>query len=400
MSNNKQKGSDQKAFGWVPFYREFVTVRNALIVTLCLAAILIAVILFLNYPKEEAGYAFSSITTPYYFFIVILLNGGVGVLVSLIIATLILRDQRFEVQLDLDRRLDSISQNVFAGVLGMKLPKPYVDLVVSQILSPSIVREDLQVQITMRAVAEVPGLAGDRQFVLLENKASWVNHNISSEERKVPVGVRLPNPMLGPLIDLVKLQAIRVGGKEIPAEQITSLNEAARDEAKARKSAELRMMIDPVTIPAGERLRVEFDYDIVKEEEDNEIIQTSVPTESMTLKVREQTGRHLLMMAKSIHSSDIEPASRAVNHDGWAEWTLSEWAFPRQGIVFWWKLPNRERREAEPGEEEVAAAKASAAEPLPEGNEAPIIEETDGAHKAQGDAAAPGQSATDDSPDR
>ncbi|MFZ3482166.1 hypothetical protein [Sphingomonas sp. 3-13AW] len=326
----------------MPFYREFISVRNVMIVLACLVAILIATIIFINYPKADAAYAFSSVATPYYFFIAVLLNGGIGILVSLIISTIILRDQRFEVQLDLDRRIDAISKNVFAGALGMKLPKGYVDLAVSQILSPFLVRENLQVQITMKPVEKVEGLVGDRKFVLLQNKASWTNHNISSEEKTFPVGVRLPNPMLGPLIDLVTLRGIRVAGVPVADDKLRELNQIARQEAKARKSAELTMMLDPVKIGAGDRVPVEFDYDIVKEDEDNEIIQTSVPTESMNLKVRDQTGRQLIMMAKSIHSSEIEPASRAVIHDGWAEWTLSQWAFPRQGIVFWWKLPNRE----------------------------------------------------------
>jgi hypothetical protein len=333
------RGSDDVVADYVPFYREFLSIRNVLIFLACILGILVGCILYISMLPAENQQAYGGASVWRYFAISLLMNGGVGVIVALIISSIILRDQRFEVQFDLDRRVKALADNVFAGVLSIDHDADYIKQVRRRVLALPFERSELNVQITMTPIDFDPRDPRKRRYTRLRTEASYVQKNVSHESRTLKVGVLLPNPITRHVKEHVKLHSARVGLFTLSEEAVNRINAEAQKRLADNTVPEVSFDIHSLEVTPGQEISVDLQYSVVKEEEDNEIVFTSMPTKRINLSVRDSTGRNLTLLAKPIHNAAIYPSHAAVVENGWAEWRIQEWSFPKQGVIFWWKTP-------------------------------------------------------------
>jgi hypothetical protein len=168
---------------------------------------------------------------------------------------------------------------------------------------------------------------------LLSAIAQFSLSNISYDEAKVELGVVLPNPQIDYLFGSVKVTRFRVDGVDV-------------DELERRNNDlqnQLRSGVDDCKFSAGERtlrkkesVRIHAEYQMVKEEEDNEFLRSLYPTESLTIRVYYNSDEISAPRARSIHAQKLTQIA-ADNSPNLRIWRIDRPLLPQQGVVFWWK---------------------------------------------------------------
>jgi uncharacterized phage-associated protein len=161
--------------------------------------------------------------------------------------------------------------------------------------------------------------------------------NVGNETEDFPVRIGLPNP----LIDEVKpfCRVLRVVVKAGGQEEIVDLSEPERKFRESIKNDRLSTVpfeAKVIKIKPEEQAEIIFDYTTAKEEEDNEIFQTKLPTDSIVMTITDKGPTKRIIRAKTLHMAPFEDDTSA-DQSGTYNFSLFRYLLPHQGFVIWWK---------------------------------------------------------------
>jgi hypothetical protein len=89
---------------------------------------------------------------------------GLSMLIGLFVSSVIERRHQKELKDSLNSRIQSISENVFSGVYNSDIPKAIVSEAIEQILKARIVRSELDINYTIKAMSVT--LTNDRRVTI------------------------------------------------------------------------------------------------------------------------------------------------------------------------------------------------------------------------------------------
>lgn len=316
---------------------------------------------FLNYFAEKLGKIFKSIKRPW---VIVGLLTGVTIATSRVyIHSEVYKDIAHEVSFAIfvsfaayilfdasrseeeenkwEQRIKNISDNVFYAVLGKDLPKDFVSETLDIALSHTLFRKNFEASYYF--TSEVIDLDNGHKYEYVKVCAcvEFSMENTSQNSQNYPIKLRLPNPIHSKLRDLVEIPQISVTKDGI------NLDVIKREEAEENFKSSLKNDTDTnceyyygdITIAPRDKVNIKFSYDMMKEEEDTEFLETGYPSDGMKITVNNIDPKWKIF-GRSVHRSklNIEPResfSAIVFH-------IDRPILPHQGILWWWKKTFRE----------------------------------------------------------
>jgi hypothetical protein len=272
----------------------------------------------------------------------LLRSSGIAIILSIIISVTLERQSRSRFTSALATKTKELSLSVFTGMFNRRHPPALLSVVKSQILERDLIRESLSVTYTL-SLWEPPANCTRLQgqcFVKVDVLLSSTVRNVSTVTSgsagiaTVPIGLALPNPMLDELKPFVRVNEVVVNGEAVGDDLIQTQNQSLQTDLARDGEEDVSVSFGERNISPDETLSVSANYSMMKEMEDTEVFRTLQITQSLTLTVHDNTGKGLVVRAKSIHSRSLE---KMASSSATTQWRLPDILLPQQGIIVWWK---------------------------------------------------------------
>jgi hypothetical protein len=297
--------------------------------TASLASLVLILISNYGFEPTAAGHSMSLIP-------LLLREIGFALLIAVMIWLIFEYFSREESEVAWNRRINTITENVFFGVLGRNLPKEATREAHSLLLDQTFVRSGFHVNYVLTDDNYDIGTE-TRPYIKLNATARYVMKNIGNSKATLPVKIGLPNPILNELKSKCAVNRIIVkrNGNSEDFNLTTS-------EEEFRKSLENNSLFSvpfngpQLDLSPDETVEIVFDYTMAKEEEDTEIGQTLYPTDSLSITVVDRNPKKRVVRARSIHPTELEDDTSA-QAEGTYNFRLNRYVLPHQGFVIWWK---------------------------------------------------------------
>lgn len=295
---------------------------------------------------------------------------GVALTVAAILSFTIEAKNRRDLEAVLAAKTKEMSVAVMRGMFNRDHPDSLLDIVSENILSRELMRDKLSVAYVFKkwdnnGLGHPPRLKGKR-FITVKATLTSAVRNVSVARTKdgknadVPLCLVLPNPMLDELKPGVLVESVEIDGLKVPVKKITAVNKEIQtqlaDDSKKQASADFGMK----TLQAGQSLKVQMVYTMIKELEDSELLQTLQISKGLDVVIFDSTGWDLNLRAKAVGFGSLNEVSADVSTK---RWSIDELLLPHQGILIWWKekVPSvtQNKKRALPKGKSVAKAKAT-----------------------------------------
>lgn len=228
-------------------------------------------------------------------------------------------------------RMDSISENVFYGVLRREIPVGMLNVANRLALTQSLLRKDFCYDINLLDPEEGSGA----DYVELRVKARYHLSNVSEIIAKHSLKGHLPEPTSKGPREKVKFHHIEVQLNGAPVGTPAKLVEKANASLN-RDGNRIAFDVGEFAVKRGDNLSCELEYSLIKASEDTDLIRTHLPAEALTVSVKDDTKRRFLIQALSIHDKDAILAQNDVEQ-GPVEYRIDDYLLPHQGMLLWWK---------------------------------------------------------------
>ena len=256
---------------------------------------------------------------------------GFAFLIALILGIVIERAARIAQQGSIDRAISAIAQDVLRETYAVTTPRQIVSLAISSVFEVPIIRREHKMVLTIKPIDEIVDGETIRQKLLVVESDALLE-NTSGRAVTHEIRLQLPTRLEEPLRDMAKLTGGLIGTRYLDEAYIKEGDEGALDTVYERKylwKCELR---------AGESVRVIFNYQVVKDDSDNEVWTSLLPSFGPEVVVDMQCpdlewGLDGLFSGAFRELDGKTGARRA----GRSRFIAPAPLLPYQGLVVWWR---------------------------------------------------------------
>ncbi len=264
---------------------------------------------------------------------------GFAFIVAIVIWTMFELFNREEEEVVFNSRLEQIKRSVFFSVFKRNFPDQLMDEADKLLLGESFIRPSIDVLYTLTdSECSRDGVDGKVRIVLLNSVARYRVKNVGNEPLHCPNKAALPNPMHPEMKDLVRVKNVHVTiGDDDPQKiDLTKAEEKFRERIQDNSIYDVRFELDDILVGGGKEIEIVWEYTMVKEEEDTEVMRFLFPTGSLNLTIIDRTTSPRLVRARSIHRVDLTTVS-VEREIGVYKYSLDHFLLPQQGYMIWWK---------------------------------------------------------------
>lgn len=204
-------------------------------------------------------------------------------------------------------------------------------------IEPSFIRGGLRIKYTLHDDTFQDRFGKTRKFVRVDTLAFYRITNITSDVKKLPFVLGLPNPLIDEMKEKCRVTSVRVTHSE--NSQTLSLDAAEakfRQEIKDDSKQTIRFVLQDIEFEPSQTMEIVIKYSYAKEEEDNEIYQTLYPVDGITIEIEDKGPTVRRVFCKSIGPHTLNLIAGGPS-EGSSTYRLSRFVLPRQGAVVWWK---------------------------------------------------------------
>lgn len=236
-----------------------------------------------------------------------------------------------------DLRIERLTDSVFQAVLRKDLPKGLLDEANNLVLNNSAIRENFQVTYTLddlSITSSDPCFSAVRVQAIMEFRMK----NVGTDVFKWDVNLALPNPVHTALKQLVEVNRVTVtkGGEPITLDLEAAQTKFLKGVAESN-GTHILYHAGTVDLNPGESCEFEATYQMIKESEDSEYLQTIYPCDGLRVTIVDvapESSRTVFADAVHRHElqeteSSSEPKARIFKIPGYL--------LPHQGVLIWWK---------------------------------------------------------------
>jgi hypothetical protein len=273
------------------------------------------------------------------FYALLMREVGFALLVAILIWTVFEFFSAEEMEQKWNHRVETMTKNVFFGVLGKNLPRDLVEEAHTLLLDQTFIRSGFHVNYVLTDDTYKRPDGTDAPYLKLEAVVRYKVLNITGAPAELPVQIGLPNPLVQALKEKcgVDKLTIKQNGK---SENIDlAIGEAAFRASLQDQSAHHATFKGPtITIMPNQKVPTEivWHYVMAKEEEDNELGTTFLPMDSLSITIVDRNPGKRTVKARAIHPTDLEDDTSAASQ-GTYNFRLNRYVLPHQGFVVWWK---------------------------------------------------------------
>ncbi|QOG16951.1 MULTISPECIES: hypothetical protein [Bradyrhizobium] len=229
-------------------------------------------------------------------------------------------------------RIESISENVFYGVLRRQIPAGVLHVANRLALTQSLLRKNFRYDIRLLDPEE----GGSAEYLELRVKARYQLSNVSDIVAKHSLKGHLPEPTSKGPRGKVKFHHVEVrlrkGASDgTPAELVDKANASLKPDGNR-----IAFDIGEFAVEPEDTLSCELEYSLIKSSEDTDLIRTHLPAEALTVSIKDETKKQFLIQALSIHDRDVISAKNDVEQGSY-EYQINDYLLPHQGMLLWWK---------------------------------------------------------------
>lgn len=239
-----------------------------------------------------------------------------------------------------DQRIERVTNNVFFAVLRKDLPKDLVNEASAIALSHSILRSNFNVVYTLKDADYEQSAECHGKCVLVSSVVSCRMTNIGAEPVPYEAAITLPNPVHPGMKKLTALHHLTVTQDQ---KRVDLGRTAAEAEKEFRCSLQndaltaVKYFAGRMTLAPGATIEFRADYTMAKEGEDTELLQTSYPSDGLTVTVTDQVEEmKRLIFARSVHRTALENQS-STGAPNTKIFRIPGYLLPHQGVLIWWK---------------------------------------------------------------
>jgi hypothetical protein len=222
------------------------------------------------------------------------------------------------------------------------------------VLEQDIIKRDLAVRYEFSDSEYSAGEDSSKSipFVCLHGSASYSAENIGNDSVDVPIGIKLPNPIIPEMIECVSVRQIQwrrdldLAWSMLTPEQLILENDRLRLEMRNSAAISVRVGAPSIKVRPRELLHIRLVYVIAKEVEDTEIVTMATPSDGLRLEISDPGYANRIVRARSLRRKSLEESPDGVGPSS-KSYNLSGFVLPQQGAVVWWKkksvgkLPDR-----------------------------------------------------------
>lgn len=241
-----------------------------------------------------------------------------------------------ETESNWNRRVETMTKNVFFGVLGKNLPRDLIEEAHVLLLDQNFIRSGFHVNYVLTDDVFTRQDGTKAPYVRVDATARYKMINIGSTPIDCPVAIGLPNPIISGLKEKcgVNRLIVKLNGNS----KNVNLTEGEKKFREAlKKDGDMARFVGPtVSIAPNQPCEIVWDYVMAKEEEDTEIGQTLYPMDSLSITVVDRNPGKRAVHARSIHPAELEDDTSAKSQ-GTYNFRLNRYVLPHQGFMIWWK---------------------------------------------------------------
>jgi hypothetical protein len=271
-------------------------------------------------------------------FLHLLQEVGFALIVALVIWAMWEYFSQVETEDQWDARIERVAKSVFFSVFKRNFPDELIREANLLLLEQSFIRTGGNHLYTLRddSFSRADGTAVP--CVIVEAVVRFKVKNISNELRSYPLKVALPNPLHDQVKERcgVRRVQVRSGTGELVDQCLDKAEISFRAELADNSKHQASFELASVEIRAGQEIEVIWNYAMMKEEEDTEVVLFTLPTEGIVATVVDYGPSKRTVRAKSIHRCPLEDVSSSPPN-GTYTFRLDKYLLTRQGFVIWWK---------------------------------------------------------------
>jgi hypothetical protein len=251
---------------------------------------------------------------------------------ALIVAVIIWRSFEFLAQKESahhwNRRLEQISQGVFAAMLKRELPEKLVTQAFELILHQQLIRKEATFLFRIIDATYQDRFGDPQPYVKLHVVVSYKIKNVSDRNAELTLQIALPNPLINelkPLSDVMKFIVRAREGNDQEKDMEYPLEEARARFMEAIDddwTTEVPFVVGKRSLAPQEERQIIVEYFMAKEVEDNEVVQMRYPTESVSITIENLGSVTRGVVAKAIHPKSLDRLSVGqFEGPGFSPWT-------------------------------------------------------------------------------
>ena len=233
-------------------------------------------------------------------------------------------------------QINSIKTEMFRATFGRSFTREYISEIERVIFGANFLRHRHRQIYTLKFLrtadldpdprdAALPDIA----LMRCEVSMSYEVENIANTPQDFSVRLELEKPTFKPLIQFVRIRRVAINDKDMLPDQLQCADRDCPD------TEDFRCFEHVVKdVPPGGQVRVQANWEFLKDANDVELWRSIYPSDGMTLGVNFPNE----VKAKGAHAAHrVILTTKEVEGMNYYEWSIDKPVLPHQGIVFWWR---------------------------------------------------------------